>query len=235
MGAGTSASQGICVYGDALDFDAFLGAGLLVHVDSLELVEDFGALEQLAEDGVFAVEMGCGGKGDEELRAVCVGALVGHAHDAPGVVSQGGADLVVEELRGRVVDGRRRLGLWVGCGAASLDHEAGDEAVEGAAVVEAGGAEGEEVFGRLGDRLAEELELDVAARGMQLGPRSALRRRIELGEGVHGAGPRADEEMLTVTDMGGCEGGVGGGSAWGLERGEWRVVKGGGQWLWSVY
>jgi hypothetical protein len=40
--------------------------------------------------------------------------------------------------------------------------------VEGAAVVEARGAEGEEVLRRLGDRFAEDLDFDVAAGGVQL-------------------------------------------------------------------
>jgi hypothetical protein len=40
--------------------------------------------------------------------------------------------------------------------------------VERAAIVEARGAEGEEVLGRLGHRLAEELELDITLGGVQL-------------------------------------------------------------------
>jgi hypothetical protein len=49
-----------------------------------------------------------------------------------------------------------------------LDHKVWDQAVEGRAIVEGRGAEGEEVFGGLGGGFAEELELDVALGGVQL-------------------------------------------------------------------
>jgi hypothetical protein len=114
-------------------------------------------------------------KGDEELRPVTVGPLVRHADNAAGVVSQRRADLVLEELVRRVEDGGRRLGLGVRGRAARLHHEVGDQAVEGAARVEARGAQREEVLGRLGDRLAEDFELDVTARRVQLAGRSVGR------------------------------------------------------------
>lgn len=43
-----------------------------------------------------------------------------------------------------------------------MEDEAGDVAVDGAGVVEGGGAEGEEVCGCLGDGLAEDFELEGA-------------------------------------------------------------------------
>jgi hypothetical protein len=169
------------MHGDALDFHSLLGAGLLVHVQRLELVQDVFAFEHLAEDGVLPIEVGCGRKGDEELAAVRVGAFVGHAHNPPRIVAQGGADLVLEQVVDGVVDGGGGLGLGVGGGRAGLHHEAGDHAVEGAAVVEARGAQGEEVFGRLGHRFAEDLELDITARGVELRAGSAGRPRPEGG------------------------------------------------------
>jgi len=109
-----------------------------------------------------------GRKGNEELGAVSVGALVGHAHNAPCVVSQRRTNLIFEQLVGRIIDGSRGLGFGVGGGTARLDHEVGNQTVEGAAVVEARGAESQEVFGRLGHRLAKDFDLDIAARGVQL-------------------------------------------------------------------
>jgi hypothetical protein len=69
-----------------------------------------------------------------------------------------------------------------------LDHEVFDEAMEGRVVVGAAGAEGEEVLSCLGDGFAENLELDVAVGGVELGDIS-----YEIAQG----GCRD----LTVTDM----------------------------------
>ena len=163
-----SSSQGVRVHGDTGDLDTLLWSRLLVYLEGLEVIEHLVALEHLAKDGVLPVQMRGGRKSDKELAPVGVGAFVGHAQDAAGIVSQRGADLVVEQLVGGVVDGGGRLGLGVCLGAAGLHHEAGDQAVERAAIVEARGAEGEEVLGRLGHRLAEELELDITLGGVQL-------------------------------------------------------------------
>ena len=78
--------------------------------------------------------------------------------------------------------------LWGEGGVAALDHEVFDEAVEGGVVVGAAGAESEEVLGCLGDGFAEDLELDVAVGGVELGDIS-----YEVGRG----GCRD----LTVTDI----------------------------------
>lgn len=121
---------------------------LLVDLDGLDFGQRCEALvaEQLAKHGVHAVEVGRGRKGNKELAAVGVGALICHAEHAALVVPQPRADLVV---KGRPVDGPPALGVvWrVGlCGRAGLRHEGGDEAVEGGVVVVGGCAEGKEVL-----------------------------------------------------------------------------------------
>ena len=109
----TSAREGIGMYGDILDLHLLLWSALLVDGNLLQVVEHVPAVEELAKDGVLAVEVRGRRESDEELAPVCIGALVGHADNASGVVAQSGADLVFEELSGRVVDGGRRLGFWI--------------------------------------------------------------------------------------------------------------------------
>lgn len=134
-----------------LDFlgGAIFGAGL----DQAHALHDAHAALDAAEDGVLAVEPGRGGEGDEELRAVGVGAGVGHAQDAGARVPQLGRDLVGELV---AVDG--------GAAAArarrvpALDHEGRDDAVEDDAVVVPPGREGAEVLA--GPRRVRGVELD---------------------------------------------------------------------------
>jgi hypothetical protein len=149
--------------GDILDLHSLLWSRLLVHVDLFQIIQHLDPLDDLPKHGVVAVQMRRGCQGNEKLAPIGIRALVRHADYPPRIVSQCRPDFVLEQtVRGVVVDGRRRLGLGVRRGRAGLHDEVGDDAVEGAVKVEVGGAEGEEVFGRLGDRLAEELELDVA-------------------------------------------------------------------------
>lgn len=130
-------------------FDAkgLLGTALLVHLDGLHLGERHQPLvaNDLAKDGVEAVEMGRLVKGDEELRAIGAGPFVGHGHDAPAAVPQGGSNLVFERGAPDGLAALWVLGGRIG-GRSRLHHELGDEAVEGRLVVVAGGAEGEEVL-----------------------------------------------------------------------------------------
>lgn len=167
---------------DVSDLDTLLWTRLLVHLERLDLIKHLVAFEQLSKDGVLPVQMRGRGKGDKELAAVGVGAFVGHAHNSTGIVSQRGADLVLEELVGRVIYGCGCLGLGVGFGAAGLHHEAGDQAVQRTAMVEAGGAEGEEVLGRLGHRLAEDLELDITLGGVQLWTAGSATDSMQRGQ-----------------------------------------------------
>jgi len=163
------------------------------HVTSLGWVilnrlDDVMAIENLAKDGVLSVEMGSGFKGDEELRAVGVGARVGHAQQVLlGVL---GLKVFVIELAavdrlstGAVSDGK----------VTTLGHEAWDDTMEGGALVGkllAGpayallaSAESAEVFGGLWDDVAVQLKDDAAGRNAADGD-------IEenFGTGGHGEG-----------------------------------------------
>jgi len=144
----------------------FLRSRLLVDGQFLKLIQDLPALQDLAKDGVLPIQMRRSSQGDKELAAIGGGPFVSHAHDAPCVVPERRPYLVFKELIGCVVDGRGRLRLWVGGGTAALQDKVWNDAVEGAAVVEVGGAESEEVFSRLGNRLAEDFEFNVAARSV---------------------------------------------------------------------
>ena len=156
------------MYGDVLDLDPLFRPRLLVYLNLLQIVEHLHALYDLPEHGILAIEMRRRRKRDEELAAIGVRPLVRHADDASRIMSEGRANLVLEELDRGVVDGGRALGLGVRRGTPRLHHEVRYHAVEGAAIVEVGGAQGEEVLGCLGDGLAEDLELELTARGVQL-------------------------------------------------------------------
>mmetsp|Transcript_6244 Transcript_6244/g.17876 ORF Transcript_6244/g.17876 Transcript_6244/m.17876 type:complete len:223 (-) Transcript_6244:3-671(-) len=92
----------------------------------LQLLHHVHAFDDLAEDDVLPIEVPRGRRGDEELGPVGVWAGVGHAQE-PGLVVRD-AELLVREAA--AVNGdpagavaRRRV--------AALDHEAGDDPVEG--------------------------------------------------------------------------------------------------------
>ena len=141
--AATSIGQGIRVDGDPFDDDLVLGPILLIGFDGLDLGECGDALvaDELAEDGIEAVEVGCLIEEEEELRAVGSRPLVGHGHDAARVVPQRGPDLVLERpapdrppaLRVLLRRMRRRP---------RLHHEPRDQPVEGRLIVVARGAQG---------------------------------------------------------------------------------------------
>lgn len=196
--AGSSSGEGIRVNSNPLDLYRLLRPVLPIHLHPLHLPQGLEPLvaEHAPEHGIQAVEVRRLVEQDEELAAVCVGTLVGHGDDAARRVAEGRAELVGEGL---VPDGAARLGVFGGRvgGPAGLDHEGGDEAVEGGAIVVAGGAEGEKVLclGFLGsvrlygqatgkgrwrkeceeeahlcglrDALAEDLDLDVPVGGVQ--------------------------------------------------------------------
>lgn len=139
LAACTAASVGqrVRVYGDAIDTKRVLGPVLLVHLDSLHLGERGEAVvaNDLAKDSVEAVQVRRLVEHDKELGAVGAGPLVGHGDDAAVGMAQRGPNLVV---KGAAPDGAAALGVLgrrgLG-GPAGLDHELGDEAVEGGLVV----------------------------------------------------------------------------------------------------
>lgn len=126
------ASQRIRMDCNTLNLDFILWPALPVHLDSLHFCQGRETVvsENVAEDGVLAIQVRRLVEADEELASVGRRPLVCHAHDPSGVVSQGRSDLV---LKGLLPDGLAAFGLrrW----GASLDHEIGDQPVEQGAVI----------------------------------------------------------------------------------------------------
>lgn len=129
--------------------------------------------QHLPKHGVLPIQMLRFFQRDEELTRIGAWAFVRHAQDAAPGMPQRRSDLILEVLP---VDGDAAFGNEaVFCvsggegGVAALDHEVFDDTVEGRVVVRAGSAQGKEVLGCVGDGFAEDLELDVAMGGMELG------------------------------------------------------------------
>ncbi len=149
------------VHGDGLHHLGLLG---LVgdHVSGLgdDLVHHVHAVDDHAEGGVLPVQMGGVLMHDEELAAGGVHSLgPGHAENAPGVA----------QVVGHAVGGEFALDAVAGAahagavGAAALDHEAGDDPVEGQAVVKALVGQGDEVVDGVGGLVGVQLALHDAA------------------------------------------------------------------------
>jgi len=157
------------IYNSPLQLAALDDGGLLVVVDfaasgtgGLESLDDVqgGVVSDLAEDDVLAIEPGGDDGGDEELRAVGVWTCVGHGEEAWLGVLEG--EVLVGELLS--VDGLA-AGAVALSKVTSLEHEVGDDAVEGrAGVAEAllASAESAEVLDGARDGLVEEVEGDAA-------------------------------------------------------------------------
>ena len=112
------------------------GGGLIVPVgaDGSDLIHDLHSGNDLAESGILAVQMGSVLVHDEELAAGAVGVhAAGHADHAAGVLD-GVVHTVCSEL---ALDVPARAAGAVAQRAAALDHKAGDDTVEGQAVIEA--------------------------------------------------------------------------------------------------
>lgn len=138
--------------------DRILWPVLLVDLDRLHLIKSIPPFQYATKDGVLSIKVRGLVKGDEELAAVGVGTLVGHAQNTALIVLELRLDFIFKWLTidaGTVLcrSGRRRAGL---------DHERRNETVEGRVIIGVGCAEGEEVVRRLGTGAAEELELEVA-------------------------------------------------------------------------
>src|SRR5438034_3154521 len=110
--------------------------------------------DDLPEDGVVTVEVGRGAIADVELAARGIGVLASRHRDGPAQV------LLRVELGGDRVPGTAGA---VAFGAAALDDEVRDDAVEGEPVVEPLLGERQEVRDGLRRVFREELDPDLAA------------------------------------------------------------------------
>jgi hypothetical protein len=117
-------------------------------------IDDVLALSDFTEDAVFAVEPGGGFVSDEELGAVGAGAGVGHGEDSGLGVFEGGIEFIAELVAGIAGAGAE--------GAAALDHEIGNDAVELEAIVVTAFGEISEVGDGHGALAGEEGAFDVA-------------------------------------------------------------------------
>ena len=138
------------------------GGGLVVPVGahSGDLVHDIHAGHDLAKGGILAVQVGCVLVHDEELAAGTVGVhAAGHADDAADVL-----DGVVDAVGGKLaLDVPAGAAGAVAQRAAALDHEVGDDAVEGQAVVEALTDQLLEILTGDGGSFLVQLDVDDAA------------------------------------------------------------------------
>src|SRR5690349_18066260 len=135
-------------------------------VPGADLADDVEAGDDVAEDGVHAVEVGAvlRVEDDEELRAAGVLAGVRHAEEAEAVAARVALGLALDGVAGAAGAGAP-IALDAGVGAAALDDEVRDDAVEVDAVVEALLDQRQEVLHGLGRVVLEELDLDGAAVG----------------------------------------------------------------------
>ena len=116
---------------------------------------------------MLAVQPRSDNGGDEELRAVGVGTGVGHGKKTG--LGVGELEVLIGELG--AVD-RLTTGTVTGGEVTTLEHELGDDTVEGRALVTETGstsAELTEVLGSLGDYVIVELEGNASHRGAVLG------------------------------------------------------------------
>jgi len=157
---------------------------LLVVVDlataasgGLEGLDDSQGLlvSNLAEDAVLAIEPAGNDGGDEELRTIGVWAGIGHGQKSwLGVVD---FEVLISELL--TVDGLATSAVATG-EVTALEHELGDDSVEGrASVSEAllASAESTEVLSGLWDYVIVEVEVDATGLLSNLG--SLLARSIQ--------------------------------------------------------
>jgi len=126
----------------------------------LEFLDDLQALliSDLAEDDVLAIQPRGNDGGDEELRAVGVGASVGHGQHA----GLGVSFLEVLICKLLAVD-RLATSAITTSEVTTLQHELRDDSVEGRALVTEAllaGAESTEVLGSLGNYIVVEDEVD---------------------------------------------------------------------------
>src|SRR3546814_529249 len=183
--------------GDAVDRDdlggSAVGGGVAPLVD---LVDDLHAGHDVPEHRVGRGQLvATVSDGDEPLAAARVGlAGVGHGQGAGRVRVLTGRQLVGDVVPGAPGAGRGADQI------AGLVHDAGDDAVEGHAVVEVVAGEHHEVVDRFGDRLGVELDDDLA-------PGGGEDRRVGLDVFDDGRGRRLEGGGAPGRDVSGGAGG----------------------------
>ena len=100
---------------------------LIDFVAASDGVHDIHPIGHMTEDGVFAVKVGCGHVGDEELASIGPRAGIGHGENTGTIVFEPSVDFVFKAVA-------RSAAACAG-GIAALDHELLDDAMEGEAVV----------------------------------------------------------------------------------------------------
>ena len=165
-------------------------------VAGLEQRQEIAPADDPAEDAVQVVEAVDLAEGEEELRAVGVGAAVGHGEDAGAVVPQAGHELVGQQVAGPALPGAERI--------AALHDKVGHDAVEGEpgekrdARLRAEGALGEAREIGDGQRrlLVEQLGGEDAARRdeLRVEPVGQVPGRGRLNRAAGGAGGEQGEE-----------------------------------------
>jgi len=144
------------------------------------------ALGNAAKDDVLAIKPGGDDSGDKKLRAVGVGASVGHGQQERTVVPE------LEVLVGKLlaIDGLA-AGAVATSKVTALKHEIWDHTVElGALVSKAllACAESTEVLGRLGNNVVEDFKVDTASLGFYFALLGDIASVVHLD---FGAGPGA--------------------------------------------
>ena len=127
------------------------------------------------QDAVLAIQMLGRLVRDKKLASVRVLARIRHRHNPPPVVPQPRMDLVLKRAKDVGTTGPRPRRVT------TLDHKVSDAAVEGHAVVVAGGGQGQEILARLWREVTVQLQVQVTQRGMQADIALATR----LGPEVH--------------------------------------------------
>ena len=136
----------------AVDCDVFDGVFLT------DGVNDVLASSGFSKNGMFAVEVRSWAVGDEELRAIGVGASVGHGEYAGFVVATVGFAFAFKFVTWVSSAGAER--------AAALDHEVINDAVKGESIVVSRGGEMEEGGDGDGSIVGEGCDLNVAFVGV---------------------------------------------------------------------
>lgn len=172
----------------AISNDDLLGGSTRAASKGFDSLDNVHALLDLSKDGVLTIQPAADNGGDEELGSIGVGSSIGHRQETWGGVLQ------LEVLIGKLVaiDGLA-TGTVSSSEISSLQHELGDDAMEGTSLVgELLGVvtdtEGTEVFGGLGNDVGIELEDDAAEGG-------AVGGEVEEDGGVGHGG----EETTTET------------------------------------